>query len=314
MCGSSSNRSTLARKLVRGGVRSSPPVAELHQQVGDGGARPLPLPATPGSPRERTRDYPLALVIAIRAGRRRGARACGGPVGSRRRSCLRHRDRRARQGGRGPSLPRRRHRGPRWPGAVREGLGAAGGRLVRARAAAGCPAPARRPHGRPAGGPPGRARDARPGVGAPGRDRHRRRAGPRRPGARLGDGAVVRGAVGPRDRPPAGAPDRDRPGHLDPGAVPRPLAGRGGPRPREGDRRLLDLGRGARHERFDLHRAGDHLHRRRRGRGAVRRRGRALGPAPRRCALAGADDAGRGGTSTATPRPGSRTGSTAASA
>ena len=49
--------------------------------------------------------------------------------------------------------------------------------------------------------------------------------------------------------PPAGAAARGRPRDLDPRALPDPLARRGRPRPREGDRRLLDLGRRARHER-----------------------------------------------------------------
>ena len=44
-------------------------------------------------------------------------------------------------------------------------------------------------------------------------------------------------------------------GRHDPRALPDPLARRGQPRPRQGDRRLLDLRRRARHERLDLHRA-----------------------------------------------------------
>ena len=46
---------------------------------------------------------------------------------------------------------------------------------------------------------------ARPGLGLPPAARHRRRAGPRQPGPRLGDGAVLRRAVGPRARPADGA-------------------------------------------------------------------------------------------------------------
>ena len=65
-------------------------------------------------------------------------------------------------------------------------------------------------------------------------------------------------------------------GEIDRRALPDPLARRGRPRPRQGDRRLLDLGGRARHERLDVHRAGDRLDRRRRRRGAVGRCRRAL--------------------------------------
>ncbi len=54
---------------------------------------------------------------------------------------------------------------------------------------------------------------------------------------------------------------RGRQGHLDPRALPDPLARRGRPQARQGDRRLLDLGRRARHERLDLHGARGRLHR-----------------------------------------------------
>ena len=70
-------------------------------------------------------------------------------------------------------------------------------------------------------------------------------------------------------------------------AVPDPLEGRGGPQARQGDRRLLELGRRARHERLHLHRPGDHLHRRRRRRRVLRRHRRDERPAARRRALAG---------------------------
>jgi len=60
------------------------------------------------------------------------------------------------------------------------------------------------------------------------------------------------------------------------------LAWRGQPRSRQGDWRLLDLGRRARDERLDLHRPGHRLHRRRRRRGSVGGRRGAVGPAPRR--------------------------------
>ena len=80
----------------------------------------------------------------------------------------------------------------------------------------------------------------------------RRRAGARRPGARVGDGASPSSPS-----PPAasgGGPSRRREidRRLDPRALPDPLARRGRPPAREGDRRLLDLGRRARHERIDF--------------------------------------------------------------
>ena len=63
---------------------------------------------------------------------------------------------------------------------------------------------------RPLGRPPRRravgAGDARARVGLRAADRHLRRAGARQPRARLGDGAVVRGAVRARAGPAAGAP------------------------------------------------------------------------------------------------------------
>ena len=86
------------------------------------------------------------------------------------------------------------------------------------------------------------------------------------------------------------------------------------PRPRQGDRRLLDLGGRARHERLDLHRARRRLDRRRRRRGALRRGRRPERPAARRRALARAEDARRGRAARATPSARSRTRSTAASA
>ncbi len=83
-------------------------------------------------------------------------------------------------------------------------------------------------------------------------------------------------------QPPVPQEEMDR-GALDPRALPHPLARRGQPRPREGDRRLLDLRRRARHQRLDVHRAHRRLHRRRRGRGALGR-GRARSRA--RCTAA----------------------------
>ncbi len=127
-------------------------------------------------------------------------------------------------------------------------------------------------------------------------DRHLRRAGTRQPRARLGDGAVVRGSVRARRRPAAGAPVGGRPGQIDPRALPDPLARRGQPRPRQGDRRLLDLRGRARHERLDVHRARGCLDRGGLCRGAVRRRRRALRPAARGRPVARAEDARRSGT------------------
>ena len=121
-------------------------------------------------------------------------------------------------------------------------------------------------------------------------------AGPRRPRARLGDGALVRRSVGARSRPAAGAPSRDRQGADDPRALPDPLARRGEPRSRQGDRRLLGLGCRARHERLDLHRPRRRLDGSRLRRGALRRGRRPLRPAARRRALARAEDARRSRT------------------
>ena len=95
--------------------------------------------------------------------------------------------------------------------------------------------------------------------------------------------------------------------------VPDPLEGRGRPQARQGDRRLLVLGGRARHERLDVHRPGDHLHRRRRRRGVLRRDRRDERPAPRRRALAGARHDRGGREVAATPRPTSRSCSTTAS-
>ena len=60
--------------------------------------------------------------------------------------------------------------------------------------------------------------------------------------------------------PAAGAPGGGRPGSHDPRALPDPLARGGQPRPRQGDRRLLDLGGRARHERLDVHRPRGRIH------------------------------------------------------
>ena len=124
------------------------------------------------------------------------------------------------------------------------------------------------------------------GVGLRAADRSLRRGGARPAGPRIGDGALVRRPVGARHRAPAGAAAGDRRGDLDPRAVPDPLARRGRPGRREGDRRLLDLRRRARDERVHVHGARDRLDRRRRGGRALRRGRRALRPAARRRARA----------------------------
>ena len=81
--------------------------------------------------------------------------------------------------------------------------------------------------------------------------------------------------------------------------------GEAAPRPRQGDRRLLDLRRRARHERLDVHGARHHVDGRRRRRRALGRGRRALRPAARRRALARADDARRGRARWATRTRGS---------
>ena len=96
--------------------------------------------------------------------------------------------------------------------------------------------------------------------------------------------------------PPVPQTDVDR-GDQHRRALPHPLARRGRPRPREGDRRLLDLGRRARHERLDLHRPRRRLDRRRLRRGPVERRRRPERAAARRRSVAGAEDARRGRSS-----------------
>ena len=209
-------------------------------------------------------------------------------------SCLRDADRRARSRRRRAPLPRRRHRRTRRSLRLRPCVGPAGRRLVRSRAAA------RRavPHSRPLGRHPcrcaERAGDAGSVLGPRSVARHRRCAGPRRPRPRIGDGAVVRRPIGPRSRPGDGAAEAHRRSCHHHRAVHAPLAGRTGPGPREGGRRLLGLCSRARHERIDVHRAGHRLDRRRRCRSVVGRGRRAVGPAARRCAVARAADARRG--------------------
>ena len=123
-----------------------------------------------------------------------------------------------------------------------------------------------------------------PVLGLPAAARHRRRAGPRRPRPGLRHGAVVRRAVGARPRAADGAADARSTRRAT--IVERFMIrwrGRARPRARPGGRRLLHLGRRARHERLDVHRAGRRLHRRRRGRRAV---GAPSARCPARCTAA----------------------------
>ena len=83
------------------------------------------------------------------------------------------------------------------------------------------------------------------------------------------------------------------------------------PAPRRGRRRLLDVGRRARHERLHLHRPGHRLHRRRRRGLALRRHRRDVRPAARRRPVPGAAHDRRASRRAATPSSTSRTCSTA---
>ena len=129
----------------------------------------------------------------------------------------------------------------------------------------------RHPHRRRARRRAGQRRDARADARHGPDLRHLRRAGAPRPLPRRGDGAVVRRPVGARPRQAGRDPGRGRQGPDPGGEVPHPLARRGRPQARPRDRRLLVLGRRARHERLDLHRPRHHLDRRRRGGRVLRR-------------------------------------------
>ena len=221
-----------------------------------------------------------------------------------RRHRLRDRDRRAGQGRRRPALPRRRHRGPGRPGHVRQRLGAARRRQVRARA---CRRPSR-----------SRSRCTPATFGSTSRPRWRccRRSGAT---ARCWTSAtseardqlaraavmalsyVAQSARGLSDA--GGAAVAHRPVHDHRRAVHDPLARRAGPAAHQGRRRLLRLGRRARHERLDLHRAGHRLHRRRRRRRDVRRHRRdERTAARRRPGPRAADDRGGGANRRRAPR------------
>ena len=93
-------------------------------------------------------------------------------------------------------------------------------------------------------------------------------------------------------QPPVPQREVDQATH-DPRALPHPLARRGRPGPREGDRRVLDQRSRARDERVDLHRSRGGVHGRGRGRRALRGGRCPLGPAARRRAVARAQDARR---------------------
>ena len=159
---------------------------------------------------------------------------------------------------------------------------------------------------------PGRAGHARAVLGLPAAAGHRRRGGPRAARPRLGDGAVLRGPVGPRHRRARGAAGPHRPVLDDHRAVHDALARRAGPGARQGGGRVLGVGRRARHERLHLHRPRDRLHRRRRGRGAVRARSaRCPGPLHGGAPGPGAADAGGGRAHRGPDRRWSRASSTA---
>ena len=155
-------------------------------------------------------------------------------------------------------------------------------------------------------------RDARPRVGVAAAARHRPRRGSREPRPRLGHGAVLRRAVRARRRPADGAAGAHRRGPHGRRALHGPLARRPRPQARRSRRRLLRLGRRARHERLDVHLARHREHRRRRRRRDLRRGRRDERTAARRGPLArpGHDRGDR--AHAATPAPTSRTSSTRA--
>ena len=201
---------------------------------------------------------------------------------ARRRRRVRDADRRARQGRLGAALPRRRHRGHRRPGAVRERLGAADRRQLHPRARAGR-----------ALQPPVHTGDVRVDVQAAvamlapafgfGQTYDISDEQAREDIGRLAVMVLSYAAQSARGLHQAVVPQSVVDEGADPGGeVPDPLEGRGRPQARQGDRRLLVLGRRARHERLDLHRPRDHLDRRRRGRGVLRRHRRDERSAARR--------------------------------
>ena len=179
-------------------------------------------------------------------------------------------------------------------GHVRRRVGAAGRRRVRPRPAARRAVSAADPHRRRPGRRAGGTGHARPDLGLSAAAGHRRRHRPRPAGPRLGDGAVLRRAVRARHLPARGAAAQHRRMHHRHRTFHDAVEGRAGPAAHRGHRRLLGVRGRARHERLDVHRAGDRLDRRRRGRGAVRCDRRDERPAARRRARPGAAD-DRGG-------------------
>ena len=148
---------------------------------------------------------------------------------------------------------------------------------------------------RRAGRRPGRAGDARAVLGLPAAARHHRRRGAGEPGAGVGDGAVVRRAVGARHR----ACPRCRSGGIDECTTITErfmTRWRGEPDPAHvrARRRVLGVGRRARAQRLDVHRARDRLDRRGRRRGALRGDRGDVRSAARRGAGPGAADDRRG--------------------
>ena len=223
----------------------------------------------------------------------RDVRLQAGPRGRRR---LRDRDRRARQGRRRAALPRRRHRGPGRPGRLRQRLGRC---WSTASSAPGCRRPsrsrcrctpatsgstcsARSPCWRRTGGSASCSTSptSRPATTWPGSRSPRCRSWPSRPA-----GSACR---------------RCRRSEIDKARtiVERFMIrwrGEPDPRPRQGGRRVLRLGRRARHERVHVHRPGRRLHRRRRRPPAISAaHRRAVRPAARRRPVPGAaHDRGR---------------------
>ena len=209
-------------------------------------------------------------------------------AGPRGRHRLRDRDRRARQGGRRAALPRRRHRGPDRPGLLRQRVGAAGRRPVRARA---CRRPSRsRCRCTPAtSGSTCSPRSPcwRPywGLGQL-LDIDDEQA--REDLARVSVTALSFVAQSARGLGLPAVPQKEiDKAHDDRRAVHEALARRARPAARQGRRRLLHLGRRARHERLHLHRPGRRLHRRRRRGLHLLRHRRAVRPAARRRARPG---------------------------
>ena len=241
--------------------------------------------------RTLTPDPTRAVSRPVRRSLRAHERSPVRPRGRRR---LRDRDRRAGQGGRRAALSRRRHRGPRRPRAVRAGLGPAGRRHARARA---CRRPSRI---RSRSAPATRASTCRPRSRMLGPEWGFRAlididdAQARDDLARASVMALSFVAQSARGagRPPVPQREIDKATSIPERFLIR-WRGEADPDARQGDRRLLDLRRRARHERVDVHRPRRRLDRRGRRRRAVGRRRRALGPAARRRAGARAEDARR---------------------